>query len=97
MTAPFRDFVSPKQLAPAIGLSVDTVQRKCRLGLILVMPLGPPWRIPPEEANRLISPISHDRNSTTPKNGNAAFSAIDRDAARTVGTRDRQNQRRKRR
>lgn len=50
---PFSEPVSAKELAPLIGRSVKWVTRKCHAGTIRTLPVGVPYRIPADEANRL--------------------------------------------
>lgn len=51
--APFREPVAPKELAPLVGRSVRWVQDRCAKRQIPTLPIGRPYRIPADEANRL--------------------------------------------
>ena len=50
---PFIAAVVPKELAPVLGRSVRWVRFRCASREIATLPVGKPYRIPPDEANRL--------------------------------------------
>lgn len=50
---PFVEPVAPKELAPLLGRSVRWVQDRCAERQITTLPIGKPYRIPADEANRL--------------------------------------------
>lgn len=66
---PFTEPASPKELAPLIGLKVETVQRKCRLGLIPTLPIGRPYRIAASVANFLAGIETNGKHNLTESTG----------------------------
>jgi hypothetical protein len=50
---PFAEPVATKELAPLLGRSVRWVQDECAKQRIKTLPIGRPFRIPADEANRL--------------------------------------------
>lgn len=87
---PFSGLVTPKELAPHVGLAVVTLQRKCRNGVVRVLPLGPPYFIPADEANRLTTAIANarHRNSIAGSSGDVQSIATRRNTSGTVAARE---------
>lgn len=73
---PFSDPVTPKELAFYLkGRSARWVARECGAERIKTLPVGKPYLIPADEANRLLQVNQHNGNDHTDTTRNEAAGA----------------------